>query len=43
MRNICVILRKEKRFFRLKSLGEDYSEYSLNNRIENRNKIPNEF
>lgn len=32
-----------KRFFRLKSLGEDYSEYSLKNRIENKNKIPYEF
>lgn len=32
-----------KRFFRLKSLGEDYSEYSLKKRIENRNVVPTEF
>ena len=32
-----------KRFFRLKSLGEDYSEYSLRKRIERRNETPNEF
>ncbi|MBP1548669.1 MAG: plasmid recombination protein, partial [Oscillospiraceae bacterium] len=32
-----------KRFMRLKSLGEDYSEYSLKKRIEGRNDIPNEF
>ena len=38
-----MILRKEKRFFRLKSLGEDYSEYSLRKRIERRNETPNEF
>lgn len=32
-----------KRFMRLKSLGADYSEYSLRKRIECRNEIPNEF
>ena len=32
-----------KRFFRLKSLGEDYSEYSLRKRIECRNEVPSEF
>ncbi len=32
-----------KRFMRLKSLGEDYSEYSLKKRIDGRNDIPNEF
>lgn len=32
-----------KRFFRLKSLGEDYSEYSLRKRIECRNNVPTEF
>lgn len=32
-----------KRFMRLKSLGADYSEYSLCKRIERRNEIPSEF
>lgn len=32
-----------KRFMRLKSLGEDYSEYFLKKRINGRNDIPNEF
>lgn len=32
-----------KRFMRLKSLGADYSEYSLCKRIECRNEIPSEF
>jgi len=32
-----------KRSMRLKSLGEDYSEYSLKKRIDGRNDIPNEF
>lgn len=32
-----------KRFFRLKSLGEYYSEYSLRKRIECRNEVPSEF
>ena len=32
-----------KRFFRLKSLGEDYSEYSLRKRIEFKNEVPTEF
>ena len=32
-----------KRPFRLKSLGEDYSEYSLTKRIECRNEIPDSF
>lgn len=32
-----------KRFMRLKSLGADYSEYSLCKRIECRNEIPREF
>ena len=32
-----------KRFMRLKSLGADYSEYSLCKRIQCRNEIPNEF
>ena len=32
-----------QRFMRLKSLGADYSEYSLCKRIERRNEIPSEF
>ena len=32
-----------KKFFRLKSLGEDYSEHSLRKRIECRNDVPTEF
>lgn len=32
-----------QRFMRLKSLGADYSEYSLCKRIECRNEIPSEF